>query len=694
MSHALRRPRQLAMLLSLALLCLLLPAAPARAAASVASQQALDLAITAGEPDIRVTGSFSLTQNTHIPAGSSFTVESGVTLTTARYDFRTYGPATINGTLVADGSAQFYGPTTLNGVLRCPSSASVYNAFTVAGGGSLSIAGGLSVVGSSATLRNNGDIAVTGNLSLHGCAFENSGSFSSSGVFRCSLNASFVNTGSFTSTGLIICDRSAQLTLTSRPGGSGLIFDMGAAYAGHAPYFVRFDVDPGACYFNTWYSTQNLRVGHMDATFDPLAVDHVGVYPVVGSVFTGWYLDAARTQPYPGSITVGAPGPAAAATLYAGYDTGRASLTASPSPVAFRMGAQDAPAPAAQTVILANAGGGDTTVMAIGIPGAHAAAYDLPIAPPALPALVPAGGRFTFTIQPKAGLAPGNYDTTLSVTTRAPDGTFGQLDIPVHYMVHSAMYRIPGPVQHLNATPGDSAVTLSWTAPADSSGSQITHYEISRDGGLTWPDSTQTLSFAYTGLTNDTLYTFAVRAVNVVGPGPANTVSATPAGTQGAAFEALPGDGRITVKWTTSSSLPAGAAFTFTLDGQPAGQASAETRLFGYEGLENGVPYHVDVYYEGVLVFSAIVTPQKTARTHVNDTESAPRGWQQGVVTNVTEFVNVRSGPGTQYDVVGKASLGSGVTLLEWDESGEWAKVMYDGDSKLGWIHGRFLRGQ
>ena len=94
----------------------------------------------------------------------------------------------------------------------------------------------------------------------------------------------------------------------------------------------------------------------------------------------------------------------------------------------------------------------------------------------------------------------------------------------------------PGKPQDLEADPGDEQVALSWSAPASDGGSSITGYayRYSDDGGTTWErdwptqaDGTTT-SAVVDGLTNETTYTFQVRAHNNVGAGPAAEETATP----------------------------------------------------------------------------------------------------------------------------------------------------------------------
>ena len=93
----------------------------------------------------------------------------------------------------------------------------------------------------------------------------------------------------------------------------------------------------------------------------------------------------------------------------------------------------------------------------------------------------------------------------------------------------------PAAVTNLAAVAGDQQVTLSWTDPNNTS---ITTYQYrqSTDGGSNWsPDWTNitdsdenTTSHTVENLTNDTAYTFEIRAVNATGNGASGSVTATP----------------------------------------------------------------------------------------------------------------------------------------------------------------------
>ena len=108
----------------------------------------------------------------------------------------------------------------------------------------------------------------------------------------------------------------------------------------------------------------------------------------------------------------------------------------------------------------------------------------------------------------------------------------------------------------LNADAGDGQVTLSWTAAnADATRAPVTRYEYNTDGGTTFtsiPNSgPSTDNYTVLGLTNLTTYTFAVRAVNVIGEGPSATKDAKPASaTPGAPdLSATAGDTQVKLEW-------------------------------------------------------------------------------------------------------------------------------------------------
>ena len=106
----------------------------------------------------------------------------------------------------------------------------------------------------------------------------------------------------------------------------------------------------------------------------------------------------------------------------------------------------------------------------------------------------------------------------------------------------------------LTAEAGNGQVILNW-APPSTNAATIEGYEYSDDGGMNWTPVTGGAAArrdTITGLTNGTMYTFAVHAVNAAGAGPPSaSASATPAGRPGAPTLAVEaGDGQVVLRWS------------------------------------------------------------------------------------------------------------------------------------------------
>ncbi len=163
---------------------------------------------------------------------------------------------------------------------------------------------------------------------------------------------------------------------------------------------------------------------------------------------------------------------------------------------------------------------------------------------------------------------------------------------------------VPDPPEHLQASAGDAQVALRWETPSNN-GSAITGYEVrySSNGGSTWvPDwssiegSGPTTSHTVESLTNGTRYTFAVRALNEVGPGGGAQVSATPSGV---VLSALGRDGAVLLSWVyTGSASVTGWEVRQSTDGGSSwsawtsiGNSDGDRRSYPVRGLTNGVRY-------------------------------------------------------------------------------------------------------
>ena len=163
----------------------------------------------------------------------------------------------------------------------------------------------------------------------------------------------------------------------------------------------------------------------------------------------------------------------------------------------------------------------------------------------------------------------------------------------------------PDAPMNLMADPGNGQVALSWDPTDDET---ITGYQSqhSADGGTAWTrwaditvgdDITHTVS----GLTNDTEYTFAVRAVNNVGPGDAATAMATPVAPvvppeRVTGLMATAGDTQVTLSWTApDAQAPAVASYQYSdnngVDWMDITGSDATTTSHIVTGLTNGQTY-------------------------------------------------------------------------------------------------------
>ena len=136
------------------------------------------------------------------------------------------------------------------------------------------------------------------------------------------------------------------------------------------------------------------------------------------------------------------------------------------------------------------------------------------------------GESFTvrvLAVEPLDGATKPLDEASFAVVGRSGEITFNLSD------------HAPGAPAALGATAGNRRVTLNWQA-AEGVAINNWQYRLSNDSGDSWlPDWTDILnsvpttsSYVITGLTNGTLYTFEVRAVNDGGNGDVSSVLARP----------------------------------------------------------------------------------------------------------------------------------------------------------------------
>ena len=128
---------------------------------------------------------------------------------------------------------------------------------------------------------------------------------------------------------------------------------------------------------------------------------------------------------------------------------------------------------------------------------------------------------------------------------------------------------------------------------------------------------------------------------------------------------------------TISSSAPAEGVDDPTADNFTAESASAEEVPAEPEATPEPTPEPTPVpEYEGLSV-------QPT--TYYNE------GEQPTYTVTDGNNLNMRGGPGTDYDKIGQVPASTGVTALGANEDGSWVVVNYNGT--YGWLKTEFLNG-
>jgi len=164
---------------------------------------------------------------------------------------------------------------------------------------------------------------------------------------------------------------------------------------------------------------------------------------------------------------------------------------------------------------------------------------------------------------------------------------------------------VPEAITALSTVVDDSALTLSWTAPAITGGYPIDYYtvEYTTDDSTWLADDTVTATTTtIDGLVNGTAYKVRVSAVNALGPGPSATSAyatprtpSAPSAPQG--FTLTPEDGGIALSWSTPADDGGRAIDGYYLEYSADGTSwsSIGGSYFGYAitilGLSNGTTY-------------------------------------------------------------------------------------------------------
>ena len=216
------------------------------------------------------------------------------------------------------------------------------------------------------------------------------------------------------------------------------------------------------------------------------------------------------------------------------------------------------------------------------------------------------GSSATTTTYTVTGLTNGSpYGFELRAVNASGDGKASS--------VGTTPIAVPDAPTISSATPGDGQVVLAWNDPSDRS---ITEYQVrskvrsSDDNTYTdWasipvtdPNAPPT-GYIVTGLTNGTEYTFAVRAVNDPGNGPASTVTARPIAPPAAPEISSVGPGyrQVELEWADPNDSTI-TGYQVSINGDDnftdiPNSAHRQTNATGYTvpGLKNGTEYTLAV---------------------------------------------------------------------------------------------------
>ena len=207
---------------------------------------------------------------------------------------------------------------------------------------------------------------------------------------------------------------------------------------------------------------------------------------------------------------------------------------------------------------------------------------------------------------------------TVSVKVTASDGAGSGSDT-FDITVQPVPTTVPGAPTSLSATAdGTTAINLSWTAPADDGGSDITGYriEVSPNGTSSWNDlvanTGSTTTYSHTGLDAGDTRHYRVSAINSVGTGAASNVDDA---TTDAAAPTVPGaptgltataSGTTTIdlSWTAPGDNGGSAITGYRIEVSPNGASSWTNRVadtgttattYSHTGLDAGTTRHYRV---------------------------------------------------------------------------------------------------
>ncbi|MEF3312644.1 S-layer homology domain-containing protein, partial [Paenibacillus sp. GYB004] len=219
-----------------------------------------------------------------------------------------------------------------------------------------------------------------------------------------------------------------------------------------------------------------------------------------------------------------------------------------------------------KTIGITNTGNANLVNLRVVFSGGHSS--DFVLTQPA--STLNSGASTSFTVQAKDGLAAGTYTATITVMANS----MTNVTFTVTQQVNPGTPAAPTGVQ---AVAGDGQATLTFTPPTDDGGSAITGYEvIVSPGGRIVTGASSPITV--TGLSNDTSYTFAVRALNSSGEGAPSAASNAVVPTSSSSEES-PAQEESATSVTPPVEEPKGKGATILVNGKPEQAGIVETTV-------------------------------------------------------------------------------------------------------------------
>jgi hypothetical protein len=248
--------------------------------------------------------------------------------------------------------------------------------------------------------------------------------------------------------------------------------------------------------------------------------------------------------------------------------------------------------PAAPTNVSAVAGDGEATVSWTAPPanGSALTGYTITVSPGGATAVASATASSTVV----SGLANGTaYTFTVTAQNAVGASAPSIASLPV------TLVRLPGSPTNVVATAGNSAASVTWTAPAPNGSGAITGYTVtSSPGGFTANAAANQTTATVTGLTNGSSYTFTVRATTADGAGAAsvasNAVTPMTVPTAPAITLVTRGNAQVTVSWTAPANNGGSVITGYVVTSNPGAitaTSNGTTTSVAVTGLTNGTPY-------------------------------------------------------------------------------------------------------